>query len=129
MPGAEVVLRAYLDSRMDFICLNGLDPEIEPLFPYLKKSGIVVYWSQAMWTKLKVSVELASGVPFRWKDLRSTFAQEAKDKGVSIEAVSKAMRHSNSSTTEKFYARIRSETAFSQMRQAWEAPIAEIPKR
>jgi hypothetical protein len=43
-----------------------------------------------------------------------------------FEAVSKSLRHTSTRTTELYYARIRSETAFSQMRQAWEAPAVII---
>ncbi len=98
------------------------------MFPYIREDGSVVYWTQQLWTKMKSYVEKASGVRFKWKDLRPTFAQTAKDKGVPIEVVSKVLRHTSTVTTERFYSRVRSETAFSLMRQTWEAPVAEIPK-
>lgn len=126
MPGVEAALTEYVAFRAEHIRERGLEPtEIEPLFPCLDRDGQVRYWTQARWTKLKASVERASGVAFKWKDLRATFAQIAKDRGVMIEAVSKSLRHSSTVTTEMFYARIRSESAFSQMRRVWEAPVAE----
>lgn len=105
----------------------GLDSaSIEPLFPCICKDGEVDYWDERVWRRLKVAIEKASGVKFRWKDLRPTFAQKAKDLGAPIEAVSKCLRHTSARTTELHYAWIRSDTAFSLVRQAWEAPAVKI---
>jgi len=71
--------------------------------------------------RLKAHVELAAGVRFRWKDFRPTLAQVCKDAGAPIEAISKVLRHSSSKTTERYYARIRPESAFSQVKTAWQA--------
>jgi len=78
--------------------------------------GKVGTWSWVMWRQLEKQIELTTGVRFRWKDMRPTFAQEAKDAGSPIEVVSKALRHTDTRTTEEYYARIRRETAFSQLR-------------
>lgn len=130
MPGAEPAVLVYLEVRSQYLRTRGIDLDsVEALFPYVRKDGAAVYWTQQLWTKMKSYAETASGVRFKWKDLRPTFAQAAKDKGVQIEVVSKALRHSSTVTTERFYSRVRSETAFSLMRQAWEASVAEIPKR
>jgi integrase len=127
MPGIENVLQAYLDARDEALRNIGLNPmDVEPLFPFISKGGKVGYWQLAMWEKLKIAIEKASGVSFRWKDFRPTFAQKAKDLGASIEVVSKSLRHTSTRTTELYYARIRSETAFSQMRQVWEASVAKF---
>ncbi len=125
MPGAAPALKAYLEERAKSLEILGLDPAtVEPLFAYIDRDGKPAFWTQRQWTRLKMFVEQASGATFRWKDLRPTFAQKSKDLGVLIEAVSKALRHTSTLTTEKYYARMRSESAFSQMRQAWEAPVA-----
>jgi integrase len=125
MPGAAPTVRLYLEERAKALEHFGLEPaSVEPLFPYIGRDGKTSYWTPRQWNRLKVFVGQASGVSFRWKDLRPTFAQYAKDKGAAIEAVSKALRHTSTRTTEMYYARIRSESAFSQMRQAWEAPVA-----
>jgi len=130
MPGAEAALAEYVAFRAEYLSERGLEPsEVEPLFPYLDGDGQVRYWTQALWSKLKADVVRASEVAFKWKDLRATFAQIAKDRGVPIEIVSKSLRHSSTKTTETWYARIRSESAFSLMRRVWEAPVAEIPNR
>lgn len=87
---------------------------------------MVGYWSQVMWGRLKRQMELATGVRFRWKNFRPTHAQRLKDLGAPIEAVSKCLRHTDTRTTERYYARIRNETAFSQVRRVWETPVARF---
>lgn len=63
-----------------------------------------------------------SGVRLSLKDFRSSFAQWAKDRGVSIEAVSRALRHRSTKTTEAYYARMTPETAFRELREALLSP-------
>lgn len=113
--------------RYVFAATGFVDHEaLFPLFPFISMNGRVGYWSTAMWAKLKAHVELAVGFRFRWKDFRPTYAQRLKDLGAPIEAVSKCLRHKDTGTTEEYYARIRSETAFSQVRRVWETPVAEF---
>ena len=104
----------------------GKKPAEEALFPYITKRGRFGYWSQPMWSKLKKQVEIASGTEFRWKDFRPTYAQKLKDMGAPIEAVFKCLRHTDTGTTERYYARTRSENAFSQARRVWETPVAKF---
>jgi integrase len=73
-----------------------------------------------MLRKLKGELERVSGVRFHLKTFRATFAQLAKDNGASIEAVSRALRHASTKTTEAYYARIRGEAAFRELETAWE---------
>jgi len=129
MPGIEAIVQEYLEFRNETLRNLGLNPDkVEPLFIYITRNNEVKYWSLAMWQYLKQSIEKASGIRFRWKDFRPTFAQSVKDNGASIEAVAKCLRHKDCKTTEQFYARIRSETAFSEVRQAWEASVASVQK-
>ena len=130
MPGCEYVVAEYLEKREEILQRGGAAFH-EALFPFVSLNGKVGYWSSGMWAKMKAHVELASGVEFRWKDFRPTLAQACKDAGAPIEAISKVLRHSSSNTTERYYARIRPESAFSQVRMAWQArkPLqAEIQK-
>jgi integrase len=69
-------------------------------------------------------LERESGINFRWKDLRPTFGQCAKDRGVPIEDISKAMRHSSTAVTEAYYARVRASSAFETIKQALKVPVA-----
>lgn len=124
MPGIETMLQAYVKTRAEKLRSLGFNPlEVEPMFPYISKKGKTSYWDFRMWNKLKVHIELASGIRFQWRELRPTFAQFAKDQGAPIEAISKCLRHTSTRTTELYYARIRDENAFSLVRQAWEAPV------
>ena len=124
---AEGCIKRYLELRSEALRRVGLEARsAEPLFPYIAKDGKVDYWNERIWQRLKVQVEMASAIKFRWKDLRPTFAQKSKDLGAPIEAVSQCLRHTSTRTTELYYARIRSDTAFSLVRQAWEAPAVKI---
>ncbi len=58
--------------------------------------------------------------------LRASFGQRLKDAGAPIEAVSKALRHTTVATTEKFYARIRSNRAWDALERAWETPRVDV---
>lgn len=129
MPGMELMMECYVERRAELIRNHGQNPSsVEPLFPYLNKHGEFQYWHQTAWNRLKQHIELVTEVRFKWKNLRPTFAQRAKDMGAPIEAVSKCMRHTSTRTTELYYARIRSESAFSQVRQCWK-PLPEISIR
>src|SRR5438046_8237209 len=79
-----------------------------------------------MLRKLKARMERESGVRFHLRTLRPTFAQTAKDARVSIEAVSRALRHGSTRTTEAYYARIRGEDAFREIERAFERPTVKL---
>ena len=68
--------------------------------------------------KLKKKIERASEVKFKIKTFRATLGPLAKDNGASIEAVSRAMRHRSTKTTEKYYARVRPDKALHEVREA-----------
>src|SRR5437867_4869587 len=81
-------------------------------------------WSDAWLRKLKADLQERSGVKFHGlKTFRATFPQTAKDNGASIEAVSRAMRHRTTKTTEAYYARIRADRAFAEVERAFERPV------
>ncbi len=95
----------------------------EALIPYryrkVPRAGTLDYWPDAMLGKLKADLERTSSVAFHLKTFRATFAQVAKDGGARIEAVSRALRHRNTKTTEQYYARIRPDDAFEEVEQAF----------
>ena len=110
----SLALRDFLTEREKF--LDG-QPH-EALIPYRHSDGRLDYWSDAMMRKLKKQIEQASGVKFKIKTFRATFGQLANDNGASIEAVSRAMRHRSTKTTEKYYARVRPDKALNEVREA-----------
>lgn len=117
-PGALRAVEDYLPDREAF--LGGV--ACDWLVPFRNGEGTLGPWSEAMLRKLKGELSRRSGVAFSLKTFRATFGQVAKDLGVSIEAVSRAMRHSSTETTEAFYARIRADDAFHEIEKAFEAP-------
>jgi len=130
LPGVSEMTQWYLERRAEKLRQSGICPdEVDILSSYISKKGKVGYWEHHVWNRLKYHLEFASGVRFKWKDLRPTFAQMLKDSGVLIEVISKCLRHTSTRTTELYYARIRSETAFSVARRAWEAPAAKFQDR
>lgn len=94
----------------------------EWILPYRQVEGDLGAWSEPMLRKLKGELARRSGVVFSLKTFRATFAQRAKDLGVPIEAISRALRHSSTETTEAFYARIRADDAFHEIEKAFDGP-------
>ncbi len=130
MPQAEPFQRDFPDARDRFLRSLGRDPNaVEPLLPFWNRSStknpIVGYWEEARRNDLQRAVERVSGLGFKWKDRRPTFAQTAKDRGVPMEAISKALRHTSTATTEAYYSRIRATTAFESLRRAFSVPVSE----
>lgn len=59
-----------------------------------------------------------SGIDFHLKTFRATFGQQAIDNGAAIQDVSRALRHSTTLTTERYYARVRADDALGRIRKA-----------
>ena len=114
LPPARQAVLDYLKARKEYLRENGVE-ESEPLVPRIYMSGTVDYWTDAIWGGLKDKVQLYAGIPFRIQYLRASFGQMCKDRGASIEAVSRALRHKTTKTTELYYARIRPENAFREL--------------
>lgn len=112
-PARQEVLR-FLTERRKYLDLYEVE-ECEPLVPRAWHGGRAEYWTEGMWGKVKDDVQEWAGIPFRIQTLRATFAQMCKDRGARIEAVSRALRHRTSRTTELYYARIRAEDAFREL--------------
>jgi len=99
----------------------GLDPQkVEPLIPNDRGT----YYSEAGWRRRRLRTFAEAGIErANFRVLRPRFAQRLKDRGAPIEAVSKALRHSSTATTERFYARIRTERAWDDLERVWETPV------
>src|SRR2546425_4779369 len=122
LPSGREALREFLAARRAYLT----DETCETLIPYRRVSGEVGPWSAAMLRKVKADLELISGIRFHLKTFRATFGQNAIDAGVRIEAVSRAMRHKSTKTTEAFYARIRADRAFQEIEAAFDKPTVEL---
>lgn len=96
--------------------LNPGTESILKLFAIFIGGGLVAYGAMAAYAARPTGVgPLPPGV-------RATFAQVAKDRGATMEAVSRAMRHRTTKTTERYYARIRADSAFAEIERAFEQP-------
>ena len=115
---ARRAIAEYLVERREYLDLHGVG-ECEPLIPVAYANGRVGYWSDGMWTKAKADAVRWTGISFRIQELRATFAQMCKDRGAPIEAVSRALRHGSTKTTETYYARIRTEHAFRELEKVF----------
>ena len=126
-PPAREALEDFLAEREAYLA----GESCEWLIPLRRYRGTEPTgpWSAAMLRKLKAELQSRSGVSFRGlKTFRATFAQSAKDGGATIEAVSRAMRHRSTKTTEAFYARIRADDAFREIERAFEKPVVRIER-
>ena len=125
LPSARQAVLDFLEERKAF--LDGAAHEA--LIPIRWADGTIGYWSDAPFGKLKAELERRSGVRFSLRMFRSTFAQVAKDYGVTIESVSKALRHKTTKTTETYYARIRADDAFADFEEKFaRPPVRVIPR-
>lgn len=118
LPPARQAVLDFLAERENLLAEYGVD-EFEVLVPHVSGKGELMEWSDGMWGSVKDDAVKWAGIHFSIQSFRATFAQMCKDRGASIEAVSKALRHRNTKTTELYYARIRGEKAFQELEQAW----------
>ena len=83
--------------------------------------GLVTLWGQPLLDRSlgdvvrRVSVQ--AGVPFRPHDMRRSFAGILQDRGVPIEDISAALRHSNIGTTQR-YLDTRQDAAYQAVKKA-----------
>ncbi|MDR1404094.1 MAG: site-specific integrase [Candidatus Methanoplasma sp.] len=70
---------------------------------------------------IKELVVSECGICFDFRMCRRTFGQQYVDNGLDIENVSVLMGHSNTNTTEKFYARRRNKEAIEKAKRTWDA--------
>lgn len=116
------VIEDFLMARRTY--LDGADSEW--LVPYRRVSDETGPWSDPLLGWLKSELARLSGVAFSLKTFRATFAQIAKDRGAPIEAVSRALRHASTHTTEAYYARIRADDAFREIERAFAQPVLRV---
>ncbi len=115
LPPGRQALADFLRERSEY--LDGQNSDL--LIPLKRPDGTVTEWSDAYMRRMKGFLERATGIRFSLKTFRSTFAQTAKNRGASIEAVSKALRHKNTVTTERYYARMTDDNAFAELEEVF----------
>ena len=117
-PARETVLD-FLAERERYLADASIG-SCEALVPKVT-GGVADYWTDGMWGKIKAKAERWSGIKFRIQTLRATFGQMCIDWGCRPDAVSRALRHKTTRTTEIYYARIRPDHAFRLLEQAYDS--------
>jgi integrase len=117
-PARETVLD-FLAERERYLADASIG-SCEALVPKVT-CGVADYWTDGMWGKIKAKAERWSGIKFRIQTLRATFGQMCIDWGGRPDAVSRALRHKTTRTTEIYYARIRPDHAFRLLEQAYDS--------
>jgi integrase len=117
-PPIRLYVKDFLQLREEHLRLHGIN-ECNELIPRVKPDNTTVYYSSNHFRKLKKHIQDISGIDFKIKYFRASFAQIHKDKGVPIETISKALGHSSMETTELFYARIRDVSMIKQINNVW----------
>ncbi len=118
LPPARDTVREFLRERRRYLRASGVS-SCEALVPKIS-NGVAGYWTDGMWGKVKAAAVEWSGIRFRIQALRATFGQMSIDWGCRLDAVSRALRHKTTRTTELYYARIRSDHAFRLLEEAYE---------
>ena len=121
-PARETVVE-FLAERNRYLADAGIE-SCEALVPKVT-DGVADYWTDGMWGKVKAKAERCSGIRFRIQTLRATFGQMCIDWGGRPDAVSRALRHQTTRTTELYYARIRPDHAFRLLDQAYDSAHRE----
>lgn len=121
LPDLRPAFMNFLEARKTFLENHGLPETYEALIPYEGRYGIT-YWPLNRLNGLKKEIVRLSGIKFKLKDYRPTFCQLAIDRGADLTAVSKIMGHCNTSTTETYYGRIRSDVAILEIERAFSEP-------
>lgn len=118
LPPAREATLTYLKARQQW--LNGRQSNL--LCPTLRH-GVIKEYSENVWRRIKRNIGSRAGVDdieFSFKTFRSTFCQMNIDKDEKLlPAVSKAMGHGSTDTTEKYYGRIRQKNANDALVNAW----------
>ncbi len=125
LPALRPAFIEFLENRKDYLEKHGMTKDFEALIPYKGRKGMGYWTSQAL-NGLKRQVEKRAGFPFKLKDYRASFCQIAIDLGAELPAVSKIMGHSTSTTTERYYGRIRDDTAIKEIERAFAEPLLEV---
>lgn len=121
---AERALAEFLPDRARF--LDGEGSNL--LVPYRNTRGEISGWPESSLRKLMSDLSKASGIHVSLQEFRATFGQRAIDRGASIQAVSRCMRHKTTVTTERYYARMRPDDAMDEVRGVLNRLVKMAPR-
>jgi integrase len=84
------------------------------------------FYSSNAFRKLKKEVQELSGVEFKLKDFRPTYATMTVELDPNLlPDVSTMLGHSNIKTTQRYYAQISCDSAGRRIEEAWEKKLAQ----
>lgn len=119
LPGwLKPVVEDFLHTSAGRCETMGLDPNlVDPLIP----AWMGKFYSESGWRGVRVKAYREAGIVGNLRELRPAHAMLLKKAGVSIEAVSQRLGHTNTKTTEAHYARIENADAEEAIVKALEA--------
>ena len=109
------LIRTFLNERAEYLISKGIEsdylfPNISTMQPY---SGNTI-------RRYKEEIEAGTGIDFKLKDFRSTYATITYKHAPEMkEAISKQMRHESSRTTEKYYISYDNREAAKLLKDEW----------
>lgn len=106
IPKFVPVIRRYLRVRQDYLDRCGASSD----YVFFSHSDFRKLTDKTI-RQIRNNAEKLCGMEFDGRMCRRSYGQYLKDRGVSIENVSVNMGHSSTKTTERYYARQRSERA------------------
>ncbi len=118
------IVQEYLIQRKAHLLQHEIE-EAEPLIPHISKQNEVSFYYSTKLSGIARNIAASTGVQFQIRTLRASCAQILKDQGLPIETISKFLGHSNTKTTEKYYARIRDEQMFKDINNLYEKPTPQ----
>jgi len=120
MPTYRQAVLTYLEGREELLQYHGRE-QATFLIPNVRNGRDGPY-SSNHFRELKKEIEDLSGISFKLKDFRPTFATTSVeiDPNLLVD-VSAQLGHANIATTQRYYAQISSESAGSRLERAWGA--------
>lgn len=124
LPQYRAQVLQYLKDREAYVRACGLT-KATYLIPRCD-GGRNTHYCSNTFRKIKKEVQELSGVEFRLKDFRPTFATATVDIDPNLlPDVSIALGHATIKTTQQFYAQIKNDDAAKRIEEAWERKLAE----
>ena len=118
MPPYRQEMLSFLEERKKYLASHNRT-EAEYLIPNLEY-GKDTYYCSNHFRKMKKELQELSGVHFRLKDFRPTFASDSINNGALPKDVATQLGHASEITTLRYYAQINAAEAGQRLVKVWE---------